>query len=118
VAEDENSNFELIKTILIKTHARVLRASNGEEAVEMVEKNQHIDLILMDIRMPVMDGYQATRIIKSLHPDLPVVGLTAYAMPDDKEKSRLAGFDEHISKPFHSMDLLNKLDILIQKRKN
>lgn len=118
VAEDEISNFELIRIILDKTQARVLRANNGEEAVEIVETNKKIDLILMDIRMPVMDGYQATRIIKSMHPGVPVVGLTAYAMPDDIEKSRLAGFDEHISKPFHSKDLLIKLENLIQKRTN
>jgi PAS domain S-box-containing protein len=117
VAEDEVSNFELIRTILARTNARVLRAMNGEEAIEIVENNKAgIDLVLMDIRMPVMDGYQATRIIKSINRDIPVVSLTAYAMADDREKSRLAGCDEHISKPFHPGRLLNKLEFFIQKQ--
>ncbi|MFU8842432.1 MAG: PAS domain S-box protein [Bacteroidales bacterium] len=118
VAEDEISNFELIRTVLEKTRAKVLRANNGKEAVEIVEKNIEIDLILMDIRMPVMDGYEATRIIKGIRSGIPVVSLTAYAMPDDREKSRLAGCDEHISKPFHPGKMLNKLELFVQKRKN
>jgi CheY-like chemotaxis protein len=110
VAEDELSNFELINATLQKTNARVLRAVNGREAVDIVRDKFNIDLVLMDIRMPVMNGYDATREIKIINSGIPVISLTAYAMPDDREKSLMAGCDEHITKPFNPKDLLLKLE--------
>lgn len=109
VAEDESSNFELIKATLHRTNVRLLRAENGKEAVDICHNNKDINLILMDIRMPVMNGYEATRIIKATNQKLPIISLTAYAMSDDKDKSFNAGCDEYVAKPFNPIDLLEKI---------
>jgi len=109
VAEDEKSNFELIKATLLKTNAEIIWARNGLEAVNIYKNNIHVNLILMDMRMPEMNGYEATEIIKKSRKDLPVVSLTAYAMTEDKEKSIKAGCDEYISKPFIPAELIKKI---------
>jgi two-component system, cell cycle response regulator DivK len=101
VAEDVPTNFLLIKKSLRKSEAQVLWAKNGQEAVDMVKSGDKIDLVLMDIRMPIMNGINATMEIKKLRPDLPVVSQTAYAMDGDREKSLAAGCDDYISKPFN-----------------
>jgi CheY-like chemotaxis protein len=113
VAEDENSNFELIKAMLQSTRANIIRANNGKEAIEICRKNNNISLILMDIRMPEMNGYIATKLIKEFKPSLPVISLTAYAMADDREKSIQAGCDDYISKPINPQELLEKIMKLI-----
>ncbi|MCD4789141.1 MAG: response regulator [Bacteroidales bacterium] len=109
VAEDEISNFELVKAALQKTDVQILRAKNGIEAVSICKDNDDIDLVLMDIRMPEMSGYDATRKIKTFRSDLPVISLTAYAMADDKDKSLQAGCDDYISKPIKPRELINKI---------
>ncbi|MBK7030004.1 MAG: response regulator [Bacteroidales bacterium] len=78
---------------------QILHAWNGEEAVQMVKDNPNIALVLMDIRMPVMDGYTATGKIKKMRPDLPVIAQTAFAFSEDKEKAMKVGFDNYITKP-------------------
>ncbi|MBM3435175.1 MAG: response regulator, partial [Bacteroidetes bacterium] len=113
IAEDENSNFELLKASIYRTGIKIIRAHNGEEAVEHVERKNGIDLVLMDIRMPRMNGYEATRIIKSLRPELPVISITAYAMSEDKAKSLEAGCDKYISKPIKPSSLLSILNDFI-----
>ena len=106
VAEDENSNFELLQACLFKTRVNLIRAYNGWEAVELLNEHSEIDLIIMDMRMPVMNGYEATRRIKINAPHIPVISLTAYAMADDKQKILEAGCDEYISKPYNPADLM------------
>jgi CheY-like chemotaxis protein len=113
IAEDENSNYELIKASIYRTGIKIIRAHNGEEAVEHIERNNGIDLVLMDIRMPRMNGYEATRKIKSLKPGLPVISITAYAMSEDKAKSLEAGCDVYISKPIKPSRLLSLLNDFI-----
>ena len=108
VAEDENSNFEFIQATLSRTNAKILRAKNGIEAVDACFRNK-IDLVLMDIRMPEMNGYEATRKIRAKMPDLPVVSLTAYAMTEDRAKSLAEGCDDHISKPIRPNELIEKI---------
>lgn len=108
VAEDENSNFEFLQATLLRTNATILWAKNGIEAVDVCFKNK-IDLVLMDIRMPEMNGYEATRKIKAKMPDLPVVSLTAYAMTEDRDKSLAEGCDDHISKPIRPNELIEKI---------
>jgi len=99
VVEDEDSNFELVSATFFQTKAEVLRANNGQEAVDICRQRGDIDVVLMDMRMPVMNGYEATMIIKSFKKDLPIISLTAYAMAEDRQKSLIAGCDDYISKP-------------------
>jgi CheY-like chemotaxis protein len=100
ITEDEEVNFFYLKTLFKKTHATVLRAKNGKEAVEIIEKNKgHIDLVLMDLNMPVMNGYEAMRIIKQRHPEIPIIAQTAYTLTEDRSKCMKAGFNDYISKP-------------------
>ncbi len=99
IAEDECYNYLFLKELLSPTGVKLLHARDGKEAVELVRKNPQISLVLMDLKMPVMDGYTATRIIKELKPRMPVIAQTAYAMSEDKEKTADAGFDNFIAKP-------------------
>ncbi|MBN1118725.1 MAG: response regulator [Bacteroidales bacterium] len=109
IAEDEKTNFELIKLLLRKTGARLIWAPNGLEAVEIIKgKEEKINLILMDIKMPVMGGYEAFDQIHKLSPDIPVVAITAYAQAGDKSKIIKYGFTNYISKPVNA-DLLMEL---------
>jgi PAS domain S-box-containing protein len=114
VAEDENSNFELVKATLLRTNANVVRVKNGREAVDYCLNNSEIDLVLMDIRMPEMNGYEATEFIKARKPGLPVLSLTAYAMAEDREKSILAGCDDYISKPIKPNELIDIIGAYIK----
>jgi PAS domain S-box-containing protein len=99
VAEDEMYNYSYIEELLSPTRARIIHAWDGKEAVEMVKKYPEISLVLMDIKMPEMDGYTATRLIKNIRPELPIVAQTAYAMAEERESALHAGFDQYISKP-------------------
>jgi len=106
ITEDEEVNFFYLKTLLKKTEARVLRAKNGKEAVDIIaEYKGEIDLVLMDINMPVMDGYEAMRIIKARHPDLPIIAQTAYTLNNDRRKCLKAGFNDYIAKPINKVAL-------------
>ena len=109
VAEDEDLNYRLIVEILKKTNAKIIRAKNGLEAVEICKqlKNKKIDLILMDIKMPKMNGYEATKKIKQILSDVPIIAQTAYAMPGDFKKSIDAGCDDYIAKPLKSQSVLS-----------
>ena len=104
VAEDEESNFELVRIVLQKRY-RLLRARNGIEAVTMNE-DEHPDLILMDIRMPEMNGLDATRIIKEVNHNTPIVALSAYAFDENIREALAAGCDEFMAKPFRVEDLI------------
>ena len=104
VAEDEDSNFDLVKAVLQKRY-RLLRAHNGIEAVNLNE-DEHPDLILMDIRMPEMNGLDATRIIKEVSHKTPVIALSAYAFEDNIREAKLAGCDEFMAKPFRVENLI------------
>ena len=100
VAEDNDSNYMLM-TFILKKNYIVERARNGQEAVDAADRGD-IDLILMDIKMPVMDGLEATRRIKAAHPELPIIALTANAFDSDREMALDAGCDEFLSKPVSS----------------
>jgi PAS domain S-box-containing protein len=114
VAEDEESNFFLIHEMLSGLNMEILHAWDGKQAVEMIRINSGIDLVLMDIKMPVMGGFEATTLIKELRPGIPVVALTAHALQGDREKAISAGFDEYISKPFPLEKLKNIIDRYLQ----
>ena len=104
VAEDEESNFDLVRIVLQKRY-RLLRARNGIEAVTINEE-EHPDLILMDIRMPDMDGLDATRIIKEVNRKTPIIALSAYAFDENIREAMAAGCDEFMAKPFRVEDLI------------
>ena len=111
ITEDEEVNFFYLKTLLKKTEARILRAKNGKEAVDIIAEHKGaVDLILMDINMPVMDGYEAMRIIKSQHPDLPIIAQTAYTLNNDRHKCLKAGFNDYIAKPVNRVALFRMVN--------
>ena len=104
VAEDEDSNYELVKIVLQKRY-KLLRAHNGIEAVT-INEDEKPDLILMDIRMPEMNGLDATRIIKEVSSSTPVIALSAYAFEENIREARAAGCDEFMAKPFKVENLI------------
>ena len=108
IAEDEDSNYELVRIVLAKRY-RLLRAINGIEAVTLCEE-EHPDLVLMDIRMPDMNGLDATRIIKDVNHDIPVVALSAYAFDENIREAKAAGCDEFMAKPFRVEDLMDMVE--------
>jgi CheY-like chemotaxis protein len=113
VAEDEDSNYELVRIVLTKRY-RLIRAVNGIEAVSFAEE-EHPDLVLMDIRMPDMNGLDATRIIKEVNHDMPVIALSAYAFEENIREAKAAGCDEFLAKPFRVEDLLDLVQKYINK---
>ncbi len=115
VAEDVPTNFLLVKKSLRKTEVNLIWAKNGQEAVDECKKDQQIDLVLMDIRMPVMNGLEATRQIKPLRKDLPIIAQTAYAMDSDRNRSLDAGCNDYISKPIDLKAFIELISKYIDK---
>ncbi len=108
IAEDEDSNYRYLEMVLNKTKANVVWAKDGLEAIELCK--QHIpDLILMDIKMPNMDGLEATRKIKKVYPEIPIIAQTAFAMENDERLSLEAGCNSYLSKPIKANKLLEVL---------
>lgn len=110
VAEDEESSFRYIERMLHEAGINVLRAVNGQEAVDIIKSNDHIQLIIMDIKMPVKNGIEATREIKKLKPLLPVIATTAFMMPGDRQIFQEAGCNEYISKPIKQKELFSVIE--------
>ena len=108
IAEDNDSNF-ILMTYILKKYYLFDRAKNGQEAVEMVDKFDY-DVVLMDIKMPIMDGLEATKRIKEKHPDLPVIALTANAFDSDRQLAIEAGCDDFLSKPVSSEICVKTID--------
>lgn len=109
IAEDEESNYLYFKMLLSTTGANILHADTGIKAIEICHENK-VDLILMDIKMPEMDGLEATQIIKKENKKIPIVAITAFAMENDKKISLNAGCDAYVSKPFNESKLLSLLN--------
>ena len=106
IAEDEDSNYLYLEAVLQKTGAKLIWARNGEEAIEACKNEEKIGLVLMDLQMPNINGYQAREVIKDLSPDTPQIAQTAFAMADDEKRAMDAGFDAYISKPIRKNNLL------------
>lgn len=115
IAEDNASNYKLFETILGKEYT-LLHAWNGEEAVSLYREH-HPSLILMDIKMPVMDGYQATAEIRKISAKVPVVAVTAYALESDEERIMHSGFTGYIPKPVIAKVLREKVSEILRRRK-
>jgi CheY-like chemotaxis protein len=105
VAEDEESSFRYIEKMLHEVGITVLRAVNGQEAIDITNSNENIQLIIMDIKMPVKNGIEATREIKKLKPLLPIIATTAFMMPGDRQIYQEAGCNDYISKPLKQKEL-------------
>lgn len=117
MVEDDPVNMRFLTVLFLRTGVNLLYASNGEEAIEVVSGNP-VDLILMDMQMPVMDGFEATRIIKSRFPDIQILAQTAYALREEKSDCIAAGCDDFISKPIDKNTLYHKVDKLLKKKEN
>jgi CheY-like chemotaxis protein/two-component sensor histidine kinase len=109
VAEDVESNFELVKELLEKTAAKILWVKDGQEAIDIAQDNGNIDLILMDISMPKLDGLSAAVAIKKFRKDLPIVAVTAFAKTEEKEKFLNSGCDDYIAKPIAEEELMDAI---------
>ncbi len=110
IAEDDTFSYKLLEGFLKKTNATVLHAEDGIEAVEICKANDNIDLILMDVQMPEMNGIEATRIIKEIRKDLPVIAQTANAIAEEKQKCLEAGCSDFVTKPINIGELFTKID--------
>jgi len=113
IAEDEETNYLFIEAILEDTKATLIWAKNGVEAVEKF--NEDIDLILMDIKMPEMDGLTAARKIREKSISVPIIAQTAYAMSEDKNKCLNAGCNDYLTKPINHKLLLTTIDKFLSK---
>ena len=116
IVEDDMFNVEYLTELLSETNHIILHTAYGKKAVD-ISTTQDIDIVLMDIRLPDIDGYEATRQIKRQKPKLKIVAQTAYAAPADRQKALDAGCDEYISKPIAKdkfFELLNRVMFLTQ----
>lgn len=110
VAEDDDTNYLYLSEILSRNSFKILRAVNGKVAIDMLSQFPEIDLVLMDIKMPVMNGFESLKVIRSQMPEIPVIAQTAYALPEDEERIRSAGFNGYITKPVSKDKLLKIIE--------
>ncbi|MFO8002512.1 MAG: PAS domain S-box protein [Marinilabilia sp.] len=106
VVEDDEASCIYLEEVLTSNDFRVIQATNGEEAVRLVRENPDIGLVFMDVKMPVLDGYEATRQIRQFNKRVPVIAQTAFANAEEIEKMKRAGCDDYLTKPIDSEDLL------------
>lgn len=105
IVEDDEISFRYLQELLIEENLRLLHANNGVEAIELVKNNKEIALVLMDLKMPVLDGYIATREIRKFNKEIPIVAQTAFAMKDDRSKAIEAGCTDYLTKPIKYEDI-------------
>ena len=118
IAEDEDSNYKFLEMLLINKGLKLLKAENGFEAIEIIKGNQNIDLILMDIKMPGMNGLEATSRIKQIKPNIPIIIQTAHVMQNDEKLSINAGSDDYITKPINKEILFHIINKWIDIKNN
>lgn len=110
IVEDDETSYTYLRSCFEDTGAKIIWAKDGEEAVRMATGDSSVDIVLMDIQLPLKNGYEATKEIKKLRSDLPVIAQTAYAMRGDKEKAMNAGCDDYMAKPVDFSVLLRKIN--------
>ena len=113
IAEDEEINYMFVERVLMSTNATLVRASNGQNAIDIASNNPAINLILMDIRMPGINGAEAAETIKKSRPNLPIIAQTCYENEINLDDIQSAHFDGFISKPVNINKLLEVIDRLI-----
>lgn len=109
IAEDDQASYIFLELILKKEGHEVKRGNNGKEVVSIFMQDQHFDIILMDMKMPIMDGYEAIKIIRKLDPKIPIIAQTAYALSSETENAFTAGCNDYITKPINRSELISKL---------
>jgi CheY-like chemotaxis protein len=115
VVEDDFSSKFYLNKVLEKSGAKVVNADNGKEAVNLLKQFPEIDLVLMDLQMPVMDGYLAIKQIREFNKKVILIAQTAYGLLGDKEKIISAGFDDYLIKPITYNQLIEKLSLFLNK---
>ncbi|HOO99325.1 MAG TPA: response regulator [Bacteroidales bacterium] len=115
IVEDDLSSRLYLNKILEKTGATLLNAGDGSEAVDIIASGTGIDLILMDIQLPVMDGYTAAARIREIKPGIKIIAQTAYSLSGDMEALIASGFDDYIIKPIFSGQLIEKISQLLEQ---
>ena len=110
IVEDQEDNRQILRDMLAATDYEMTEAENGEQALAAIAKERP-DLILMDIQLPVMDGFEATRRIKAdpALKSIPIIAVTSYALSGDEQKARAAGCDDFVPKPYSPRQLLAKI---------
>jgi DNA-binding response OmpR family regulator len=108
IAEDDDMIFDFLRIVSQQLNITSIRANNGKEAVELFKTNNDFDLILMDIKMPIMDGYEATKNIRLIDDEIPIIAQTAHTHTDDRIKALNSGFNDYINKPIY-MKTLQKI---------
>jgi len=114
IAEDMEMNFVLLKKTLQQTEANIIRAKNGKEMLDIVKSDRHVDIVLLDMGMPVMDGYEATKLLRSEGFDVPIIAQTAFALDNEKERVLQAGCNDYVEKPIKKEVLFEKINKLIR----
>lgn len=110
IAEDISSNYNFLRLLLKRSKIEIIWVENGQDAIVEVENNENIDLLLLDINLPIVNGYEAAGAIKKIRPELSIIAQTAYALGGDREKALAAGCDDYIPKPIVISTLLRKMD--------
>ena len=116
VADDDKNTRRLLQAVLESENYTVFTAANGEEALEIMD-NQHIDLVIVDIMMPKMDGYEFTDILRRTDNDLPVLMISAKQLPSDRYKGFLVGTDDYMTKPIDEQEMLLRVKALLRRAK-
>ena len=114
IVEDDATSTLLLQRNLKGQNITIICAENGWEAVELVEHHPEINIVLMDIKMPVMNGYEATKLIKEQRPDLPIIAQSAFTSKEEKEKAKEAGCDSFITKPINKSELIELIKVLLE----
>ena len=115
IVEDDFSSKLYLNKILEKTGAILFNAADGNEALDMVLKNSDIELILMDIQLPVLDGYACTRILRESGNKMTIIAQTAYGLSGDQERMNSIGFDDYLIKPISQKQLIDKISYYLLK---
>ncbi len=118
IVEDVDFNFLLLKKQLKKTNANIIWLKNGQESVDYIKEKQKADVILMDVRMPVMNGIDATKVIKQLDNSIPIIMQTACVVGSDYEDVKSSGCDDYIFKPIIAEELLEMINKYINLKEN
>jgi CheY-like chemotaxis protein len=116
IVEDDLSSRLYLNKIIERTGAIILNAGDGQEAIDIAKANPDINIILMDIQLPVLDGYSSAKIIREFRKNIVIIAQTAYGLSGDMEDILSSGFDDYIIKPIYSAQLLEKLAAFLPEK--